>query len=138
MHILHEASLGQLAVCFRVLINISKCLSLSRIDVSIDSLVENSQDIVFGEAFFRKSVISESYLLFLESLLNVLDRFLLKIFLLFVTNEADIIAQSQQQLGHIAHQTHLSSGFDSNRPTDQSNKDKQDDDMLCNSVRPFC
>lgn len=91
-----------------MLIHISEGLPLCWINVSINSLVQHSEDLLLGETLLGKSAVCQFDLLLGQSLLNIFSGLLLKIFLLLVFNEADPISQPECNFGEVAEETNAS------------------------------
>lgn len=77
-----------------MLVDISEGLSFSGVYVCIDSFVQDIEDFLFRETFLGESVIDQSNFFLLDCLHSVFSGFLLKVFLLFVVDEADFVSHS--------------------------------------------
>ncbi len=85
-----------------MLIHISEGLPLCWINVSINSLVQHSKDLLLGKSLFGKSAVCQFDLLLGQSLLNIFGGLFLKIFLLLVFNKADPISQPESNFDEVA------------------------------------
>lgn len=91
MKIFGKASLSDFIVLFRVLINISKGLALCRINISTDSLIKYSEDLLLRETLLGKSIIDEFDLFLGKSLLHIFSGLLFQILLFLILDKADSI-----------------------------------------------
>lgn len=102
MKILCKAGFSHLIVLLRVLIHISKRLPLTRIYISPDSLVQNSEDLLLRQSLRGQSIIDEFDLLLGKSLLHIFSGLLFQILLFLVLDEGDPIGKSQSNFGKVA------------------------------------
>ena len=122
---------------FVVVIDVGKGLASLRIDVGLDSLVKDSNQLVFGYPFFWQLVICEPDFFLLEGLLSNLCRLLFKVVNLLVPDEREFIAHSKSQFSNVAHQAELTSRLDGESSSQQSNHNDEHKDMLCHSQPSF-
>ena len=107
MDVLNKTSLSSLRMLLRVFVNIGECLASSWVDVRIDTVVQNSEELFFGNTLLWERRVSQFYLFLLEGLLCNFRGFLLKVLLFFVFDKRQFVSQSQEQLSDITEESDL-------------------------------
>lgn len=130
VHVFCEACLSDLTVGFGVLIDIGKSLALCRVDVGNDPLIQNLENFLFGQPFFRQSIIGQLDFLLAECLHSIFCGFLLKILVFFLSDKTNLAGKSQHDLGGITGEAQLSSGLDLQRSPDESQHHDKDKEVL--------
>lgn len=96
MQISDKAGFDCFCVLFGMFIDISECFAGSWADVSIHSFVQNREQLLFWDAFFRKFVICEFDLFFAKSLFCAFDGFLFQILFLLIFYKGQFIRKSKE------------------------------------------
>lgn len=130
VHVFCEARLSDLAVGFGVFIDICESLALCRVDVCNNPLVQDLEDFLFGQAFFRKAIIGQFDFLLAECFHRIFGGFLFQILVFFLSDKANLAGEPQDYLGGIAGEAQLSPGFNLKGSFDEPQHHDKDKEVL--------